>query len=267
MKSRLIFLMTIVIGYLSTGIRGDGHLTRPSATNVSITRDGCGTTKLCLGEDGCDPAGNTLCTFVSAQLVNTTNVDVAFELFGSAEGYIAVVLTTDLTQGGGVVFVCSRDPFTATRNFLFRTASQNGTDGSITLTNTPRVDSITYNFNGSLNGTFHQCSFTTRNLTSAFTRASLGFQVSVVSGIVNADGTFMAPSGRLFNTSGIVDIANPMALSMTASPNATNATTAMPATAVTTVAMAMTTDGCPSLMHPLTQGITILVSILALRLL
>ncbi|KAL2097166.1 hypothetical protein ACEWY4_006373 [Coilia grayii] len=263
MSLRLIFLLTIVIGYLSAGIKGDGHLTMPTATNVSITRTGCDTRKLCVGEVGCDPAGNVLCTFASAQVVNATLVDVAFELFGNSTGYIALVLSTNVTQGGGVVFVCSRDPFNISRNFFFRTASQSSTGGNITLTNTPRVDSITYNFNSSVNSSFHQCSFTARNLSQARrASANLEFQVSVVSGDVRADGTFDAPTATLFRSSGILDLANPTG------SNTTNTTT-NPTTTTTTAATAtnMTTmSGCSSLMHPLTQGIAILVSVLALRL-
>ncbi|XP_076149836.1 uncharacterized protein LOC143133825 isoform X2 [Alosa pseudoharengus] len=211
MGGKLIFLVTFLIGYLTTGIRGDGHLQRPTATNVSITRDGCGSTKLCLGDVGCDPAGNVLCSFISSEVVNASTSDVKFELFGNSTGYIALVLTTNVDQGGGLVFVCSRDPFNATRNFFFRTATQIGNNGSITLTNSPRVEDITYNFNRSINGSFHQCTFTAQGLSQAInnrTSGALNFQAGLVSGKVNADGTFEAPSATLFRTNGSVDLTN-----------------------------------------------------------
>ncbi|XP_041941073.1 putative ferric-chelate reductase 1 isoform X1 [Alosa sapidissima] len=233
------------------------NLGTPTATMVSITRDGCGSTKLCLGEVGCDPAGNVLCSFISSKVVNASTSDVKFELFGNSTGYIALVLTTNVDQGGGLVFVCSRDPFNTTRNFLFRTATQIGKNGTITLTNSPIVEDITYNFNRSINGSFHQCTFTARGLSQAINnRASeINVQVSLIRGDVSANG-FDAPGDTLFRTPGIVDLANPRNATINATTTTATLTTTIPAT----------TAGCSSLMHPLTQAMAILVSVLALRL-
>ncbi|XP_062386589.1 uncharacterized protein LOC134075118 isoform X2 [Sardina pilchardus] len=229
------------------------NLEMPRATNVSITRDGCGSTKLCLGENGCDPAGSDLCSFISSEFVNAADSNVKFELFGNSTGYIALVLSSAVNQGGGLVFVCSRDPFNNMRNFLFRTATQDRDDGNLTLTNTLSVVDITYNFNRSINGSFHQCTFTVQGLSQAINNR-VSVQPSLIRGEVNADGTFAAPSNSLFRADSIVNLADPT----------NGATTTAAATTATTAAA--TTAGCSSLMHPLTQAITILVSVLALRL-
>lgn len=84
--------------FLSLNVQAIHELSVLFLFQSRITRDGCGTNKLCLGDDGCDPAGNVLCSFISAQVVNTSASDVTFELFGNSTGYIALVLSTNVTQ-------------------------------------------------------------------------------------------------------------------------------------------------------------------------
>ncbi|KAI5612525.1 mucin-5AC-like isoform X2, partial [Silurus asotus] len=58
---------------------------------VNITRNGCGTTKLCMSSvSGCDPSGNSSCFFSSTQLNNTI---LTVELSGTTLGYVALGLT------------------------------------------------------------------------------------------------------------------------------------------------------------------------------
>ena len=69
----------------------------------------------------------------------------------------------------------------------------------------------------------------------------------LVSFIFAADGTFQAPTSELFRSSGLLNVADPMAnIATTVSPTTTAATNAT----ATTTAM----SGSSSLLHPLTQG-------------
>lgn len=195
MSDKLIVLLTIVIGCLSTG------LSQPTATTERITSDGCGSTKVCAREAGCKPAGNVLCPFASLQVINNSSLDVAFELFGNSSGYIGMVLESDVIQGGNAAFVCSRDP--VDRNFIFRTAvlSTLPTFDSDKIFK-PEVDSVKYNFNGSINSNFRQCSFTARRLRKFIKMTAsenIPVQLSIISGEVTGFGTFQTPSAKLLD--------------------------------------------------------------------
>ncbi|KAE8290604.1 hypothetical protein D5F01_LYC10190 [Larimichthys crocea] len=80
---------------------------------VDITRDGCGTTKLCLEEPaGCDPTTDDSCLFVSlvATPGPTKGVDLAVELRGKIDqpvGFVGVSLT--FKDGSTSLFPCIRN--------------------------------------------------------------------------------------------------------------------------------------------------------------
>lgn len=72
-------------------------LIRNCVCQVNITRDGCGTSKLCVEIPAdCDPTGNSTCLFGSAESLSSTNA--TFELRGNSTGYIALGLTANATM-------------------------------------------------------------------------------------------------------------------------------------------------------------------------
>lgn len=65
-----------------------------------ITRDGCGISVLCLASpEGCDPAGNDNCTFVSFKLIGSGQQrSVIFRMRGETVHFLSVGLTPDPSQ-------------------------------------------------------------------------------------------------------------------------------------------------------------------------
>ncbi|KAK3567791.1 hypothetical protein QTP86_026455 [Hemibagrus guttatus] len=103
-----------------------------SANVLNITRDGCGTSKLCVSNSStCNLTGNSSCFFASSKLSNQAFI---FELSGTTSGYVALGLTK---QNSTYVFVCGNNN---TGGFFFQTATQNGT--ALTSANVTTVYSV-----------------------------------------------------------------------------------------------------------------------------
>lgn len=69
---------------------------------LNITRDGCGTSKLCVETpDDCDPTANSSCLFTSVVTGTTmapNGTDLYIGLRGDSEGYIALGLTVNASE-------------------------------------------------------------------------------------------------------------------------------------------------------------------------
>ncbi|KAG9331704.1 hypothetical protein JZ751_018408 [Albula glossodonta] len=198
MDSRLILVVSMVIGCLALAVRGDSHnsnssmdhnMTTASAMHqnisvgeltVAITRDACGRTKLCeeIPAD-CNPAVAGSCFFVSASRELTRRgTDLAFELRGESSGYIAMILSPDTQQGNDDAFICAQQ----NGSVSFFTAIFNGS--ALMLSNRSAVQDVL----ASVSQGVIRCTFVALDLnaTTASTRqAHLNFQISLASGTFN----------------------------------------------------------------------------------
>ncbi|XP_058250914.1 uncharacterized protein LOC131356106 [Hemibagrus wyckioides] len=211
----------------------NNNVNSPSGTIVStvsslnITRDGCGTSKLCMSSStNCSLTGNSRCFFASSKMSNQTFI---FELSGTTPGYVALGLTK---QNSTYVFVCGNDNNTGT--FFFQTATQNGT-----VLNSANVTTV-YTVQGAVtqNQSLIQCTFNTSTTFNVSTRAAdNSFLVNIFTGLTN--GTQLGNLTKMFESS-VADLSN--ATSQMTTQNATNTTSG---TNVSTGSLLnITRDGC-----------------------
>ncbi|XP_061109519.1 uncharacterized protein LOC133136229 [Conger conger] len=207
-------------GMFSNGVLGDPEITLmrnssvdltnvPSqnipvgALNAAITRDTCGRTKLCEEVPAdCDPSGNGDCLFVSAATATTnrpSGINIAFELRGNTSGYVVLILSPDMIQGGGdESFVCAQ--FNNTLRFF--TASFD--NGALTMTN--RTGAVG-NALASLNGTVIRCTFTALGL-NATARRSPDSSFYVFAGTGEYDGVSLGDPVIRLSSNGSLDLTN-----------------------------------------------------------
>ncbi|XP_068160696.1 putative ferric-chelate reductase 1 [Antennarius striatus] len=82
------------------------ELHHPASPAIRISRDDCGLTKVCFSQPpNCDPAANTDCYFMSAQ-VFPRNEGVHFEMTGTSNGYIAFGFSDDQAMGNDDIYIC-----------------------------------------------------------------------------------------------------------------------------------------------------------------
>ncbi|XP_061111531.1 uncharacterized protein LOC133137334 [Conger conger] len=173
------------------------------ALNAAISRDTCGQTKLCEEVPAdCDPSGNGNCLFVSATTATTTRpsgINIAFELRGNTSGYVALILSPDMNQGGGdESFVCAQ--FNNTLRFF--TASFD--NGALTMTN--RMGAVS-NALASLNGTVIRCTFTALGL-NATARRSPDSSFYVFAGTGEYDGVSLGDPVISLASNSSLDLTN-----------------------------------------------------------
>ncbi|XP_015260041.1 PREDICTED: putative ferric-chelate reductase 1 [Cyprinodon variegatus] len=156
---------------------------KPVSSEVDITRTGCGKTKFCLAvPDDCDPAGSGSCLFGSVKptAINIPNgVDMAFELSGNSEGYIAIGLIPNNSELLNF-FSCGKN----SGSFFFRSSIANQT--STTEEEEPMETTVTGN---STNGVNIKCTFTVAKvnaskISSARTTENITYSVIIGSGNV-----------------------------------------------------------------------------------
>ncbi|KAM3603649.1 uncharacterized protein V6R79_000070 [Siganus canaliculatus] len=191
MEQTLTVLVAAVIVCLAPGIQGTSHLSFANNTEVNITRDGCGSTKLCLETPtDCDPAGNSSCLFASLMAstpMAPNGTELMVELRGDSMGYIALGLTANASEGATMLFICAQDNGT----FFFRTMDKNNTDMTL-MGNERRVTEI----RGVVNDNVIHCEFNIPavNATASRTTESTTFTVLLGTGPTtgNMTGAFSA---------------------------------------------------------------------------
>ncbi|XP_034008977.1 putative ferric-chelate reductase 1 [Trematomus bernacchii] len=197
MEGGLIVLAAALLLFLSPDVQGTAHLAFSNNTQVNITRDGCGVSKLCVETpDNCDPSGNS-CLFVSAVSsvsVLPNGVDFSVELSGESSGYIAVGVTANASEGTSMLFICAQNS-SDNGKFLFRTMQMNNTDKMLTPTET-RVKEI----GGMVNGNMIKCEFTVPNVNASNTRSSEDTTFSVLLGNGSFDGSVFGAFNLLFGS-------------------------------------------------------------------
>ncbi|KAG9330876.1 hypothetical protein JZ751_021822 [Albula glossodonta] len=245
MGSRLVSVITVVMGFLILGVLGStGNATLNSTVSVGnltvqVSREQCGISKQCVEvPESCDPAASSACLFVSTRsAASQRTTSVAFQLRGDTEDntYIAVGLSTSNNTGGnGSVYACAREG----SSVVFVTAKLD--NDTLYMTKLP-VKSVL----GSVTGNVTQCTFTAENLNATRIRAAdTSFYVFLANGRIEG-GTLGKPVIRgMTNTS--LDLINP-------GGNSSTMTTPTPTT----------TGGTTPLQH-VSQILLVLLSVLLL---
>lgn len=216
MERGLILLAAALMINVAPAVQGTSHLSFANNTQVNITRDGCGVTKLCVETpDACDPAANTSCLFVSlmtSAMMAPNGTKVAVELSGESMGYIALGLTADPTMGITLLFVCGH----TNGSFTFQTANRNNTDSMVSP-----AETMVQEIQGKVEGNRIMCEFCIPNVNASQTRTTdTTFSVLLGTGVLTGGNVGAFTVSR---DSGPLNIADPASnvMSATASPNTT----------------------------------------------
>ncbi|XP_047444528.1 putative ferric-chelate reductase 1 [Mugil cephalus] len=180
MQRGLILLFATVMVFVAMGVQGTS---KRDNTKVSITRDYCGATKVCVETpDNCDPA-NTTCLFTSIHASDPKNssTDLFIELSGSSQGYIAMGLTENATEGTTLLYVCARNTSNGGNNkFFFRTMERNNMNNSLS-----EAERSVTEIRGTVDESFIECMF---NVSSVNATSIRNFTVLLGWGTVDGDG-------------------------------------------------------------------------------
>ncbi|KAJ8277992.1 hypothetical protein GJAV_G00082530 [Gymnothorax javanicus] len=123
--------------------------------SVRITRDGCGSTKVCLSRPSdCDPVTDAGCYFVAVSM-SPTDSPIQFELYGPSDGYIATGFSDDRQMGNDDIYICGLDSNSAIQVQHAHSTGRRRPD----ILSLGNVSEIQASF---VNG-FISCSFTSRN--------------------------------------------------------------------------------------------------------
>ncbi|XP_034743071.1 putative ferric-chelate reductase 1 [Etheostoma cragini] len=212
MERGWILLVAAVGVYVASGVQGIPNLSFSNNTQVNISQNGCGVSKLCVQTPAnCDPAGNTSCLFAS--VISSTQVApngsaMSFQLRGESVGYIALGLTVNASQGTTMLFICAQNS-SNNGSFFFQTMDQNNTNGVLTP-----ADRITREIRGIVNRNVITCEFGVQNV-NAFSTIVLG------TGNITING--LSPFYISLN-SGLLNLANPASNVPTTAPPVVNTT-------------------------------------------
>ncbi|XP_019748477.1 putative ferric-chelate reductase 1 [Hippocampus comes] len=156
---------------------------------LNITRDGCGTTNLCLETpEDCDPLTDPMCHIVSSNAtVSNTNVfNLTSRLSGYSTGYTALGLARNASQGTSSIFACGNN--TDTGELFFRTFTRNNTDFSLTSN-----DRIVRDVFIEVTNKRIECQFTILNLNDVETRETNGTLADVLIANGTLNGGVLSP--------------------------------------------------------------------------
>ncbi|XP_029687088.1 ferric-chelate reductase 1-like [Takifugu rubripes] len=151
-----------------------------TCSTLKITRDGCGTTELCLASpDNCDPAGNDSCMFVSFEFVPPAQV--IFRLRGDSGFYTTVGLTQNFSQGETEFFACVATELKVGgvsygNPFLY--VMRNNTDNSANRDDSKTFESTQLEVVGNI----VKCQFSLSGLNSSSTRGNNDLDFVVILG-------------------------------------------------------------------------------------
>ncbi|XP_034743076.1 putative ferric-chelate reductase 1 [Etheostoma cragini] len=215
MERGWILLVAAVGVYVASGVQGIPNLSFSNNTQVNISKNGCGVTKLCVQTPAnCDPAGNTSCLFasvISSTPVAPNGSAMSFQLRGESVGYIALGLTVNASQGTTMLFICAQNS-SNNGSFFFQTMDQNNTNGVLTPT-----DRITTEIRGIVNRNVIKCEFNVPNVNASKTRITSPTTFSLLLGTGTITGNVLGPFNISLN-SGLLNLANPASNVPTTAP-------------------------------------------------
>nr|A4QP81.1 RecName: Full=Putative ferric-chelate reductase 1 [Danio rerio]AAI39693.1 Zgc:163022 protein [Danio rerio] len=142
-----------------------GTSTTPATVAPTVASiPGCGTTKVCFSQpNNCDPTTSTGCYFVAVQ-ASSDQSEMRIEMFGPADGYVAIGFSDDQQMGNDDVYICGKDN---NGNLQVQHAFNSGRSRPAILSLGNVTDILTAVTNGNIN-----CSFISRNTISTASRAA-----------------------------------------------------------------------------------------------
>ncbi|NP_001083026.2 putative ferric-chelate reductase 1 precursor [Danio rerio] len=162
-KSTLTFWVQVK----SSAIVYNGTITTTNTTTVAPTVasiPGCGSTKVCFSEpNNCNPTTSNGCYFVAVQ-TSSDQSEMKIEMFGQADGYVAIGFSDDKEMGNDDVYICGKDN---NGNLQVQHAFNSGKSSPAILSLGNVSNIMTALTNGKIN-----CSFTSRNTISTASRAA-----------------------------------------------------------------------------------------------
>lgn len=169
----------------------------PAPTGLSITRDGCGESKLCVETPkSCDPNVSGSCLFSSAAVKESK---LSLSLRGDSAGYVALGLTKP-TQDTSLFFVCGKRNGT----FFFETAQVNNSVQNATFTKT---NTVYEELQSEVSGNVTKCAFKILN-TNVKSRSSSDFAYKVTLG--KGEGDTLDSMKKMLETKAL-DLSDPKA--------------------------------------------------------
>ncbi|XP_058622044.1 putative ferric-chelate reductase 1 [Onychostoma macrolepis] len=135
-----------------------------AAPTVSSNPD-CGKTKVCFSQpSSCDPTANTACYFMAVQ-TSSNQSEMRIEMFGQADGYVAIGFSDDKEMGNDDIYICGKD---SSGNLQVQHAISTGKTAPTILS----LGNVTDIRTTLMNGNTINCSFTSRNVISTGSRAT-----------------------------------------------------------------------------------------------
>ncbi|ROL48119.1 Ferric-chelate reductase 1 [Anabarilius grahami] len=124
----------------------------------------CGKTKVCFSQpSNCDPTTSTGCYFMAVQ-ASSDQSEMTIEMFGQADGYVAIGFSDDQQMGNDDIYICGKDSSGLLQvQHAFSTGRSR--PNILSLGNVTNIKTALTN--GNIN-----CSFTSRNAISTASRAT-----------------------------------------------------------------------------------------------
>ncbi|XP_049603698.1 uncharacterized protein [Syngnathus scovelli] len=185
----------------------EGNITIPVPV-LNINRDGCGNSKLCVeSPNDCNPMNDTGCLFTSLKTTTNTTAgtfDIRVELAGESDGYVALGLTANASEGVTNLFICGIN--SSDNSPIIRRLDRNNTDNSLI-----EVDEVLANTNIVVNGMSIRCIFTIVGINSTASRQAVtGTQNAILLGNGTINGSVIGNFNTIEST-GPLNITNPSA--------------------------------------------------------
>ncbi|XP_059380150.1 putative ferric-chelate reductase 1 [Carassius carassius] len=135
-----------------------------TVTPVVPSNPDCGNTKVCYSQpSNCDPTANAGCYFMAVQR-SSDQSEMRIEMFGQADGYIAIGFSDDQAMGNDDIYICGKD---SSGKLQVQHAISTGKTAPTILS----LGNVTDIKTTLMNGNTINCSFTSRNAISTSVRA------------------------------------------------------------------------------------------------
>ncbi|XP_067234854.1 putative ferric-chelate reductase 1, partial [Chanodichthys erythropterus] len=152
---------TFWVGVKSSTVTYNGTVTTVAPTVPS--NPDCGTTKVCFSQpSNCDPTTSTGCYFMAVQ-ASSDQSELTIEMFGQADGYVAIGFSDDQQMGNDDIYICGKDS-SGLLQVQHTFSTGRSAPNILSLGNVTNIKTAVTN--GNIN-----CSFTSRNAISTASRA------------------------------------------------------------------------------------------------
>ncbi|XP_077101171.1 putative ferric-chelate reductase 1 [Siphateles boraxobius] len=155
---------TFWVGVKSSAVVYDGTGTTVTVAPTVPSNPDCGKTKVCFSQpSNCDPTTSTACYFMAVQ-TSSNQYEMTIEMFGQADGYVAIGFSDDQRMGNDDIYICGKNSNGILQvQHAYSTGRQ--TPNILSLGNVTNIKTALTN--GNIN-----CSFTSRNAISTGSRAT-----------------------------------------------------------------------------------------------